>query len=92
MTIDEMIEVLQAHKAGKTIEIRYKGPDGAWSEGVENVGWSFQSYDYRVKREPTVWNVPIGVQVTFTNNGQMFYETTTTFHNRQYIKMIEIVK
>jgi hypothetical protein len=53
MTHDEMIAVIQAHKAGKFIETKYKDSNGPWdlrNPGLPN--FNFNSYDYRVKKEP----------------------------------------
>ena len=54
MTHDEMIEVIQAHKEGKSIQWRLAGR-GAWTDtGKPN--WNFDSKQYRVKPEPmTIW-------------------------------------
>ena len=49
-TIDEMIEILQAKKDGKTLEY-YMG--GSWLESKNKVP-SFHVSRYRVKREPLV--------------------------------------
>ena len=51
MTTDEMIEVLQAHKAGKRIEVSLYDED-KWKEACEP-SWDFDSCKYRVKPEPT---------------------------------------
>lgn len=61
MTIDEMIEVLQAAKAGKKIQARSNGEvkDGDWIDGEKwhNVlpNWDFYHCDFRVKPEPREW-------------------------------------
>lgn len=54
MTPDEMIEVIQAHKEGKKIEVMCKAsPTGEW--GVTPApSWNFTQYSYRVKKEPLV--------------------------------------
>lgn len=54
MTIDEMIDVLQAAKAGRTIEARSNpgevGDDGKWHTVCPN--WDFYRITFRVKPEP----------------------------------------
>lgn len=56
MTIDEMIAVLQAAKAGKAIQCKGKR-DKEWSDitPFENATWDFNLADYRVKPEPREW-------------------------------------
>lgn len=51
MTIDEMIEVLQAYKEGKKIEMFVK-TRGEWVE-VKKPLWNFFDCVYRVKKNPT---------------------------------------
>lgn len=54
MTLDEMIEVLQAAKQGKTLECREHG-EKRWTEIEPNASiWNFPRCDYRVKRQPRV--------------------------------------
>lgn len=61
MTVDEMIEVLNAFKAGKKIQFRCKSLDGSicnWCDLSHEPVWDFGEYDYRVKREPSeIWVV-----------------------------------
>ena len=49
MTIDEMIEVLQAYKDGKTVQIRRKG---GWHDMDFDSECIFGFVNYRVKPEP----------------------------------------
>lgn len=56
MTVDQMIEVLTAHRDGKKIESRYKfrpGGDTKWY-AFGGCDFDFRDYDYRVKPEPKV--------------------------------------
>ena len=56
MTHDEMIEVIQAHKDGKAIEVFI---DDNWREMDRKPSWQFESYHYRVKSYPKeYWLVP----------------------------------
>lgn len=58
MTIDEMIAVLEAAKAGKAIEWKWQaGVSGRTEEWrvSNNPMWSFNNIDYRVKPEPREW-------------------------------------
>lgn len=52
MTVDQMIEVLTAYKAGKKIEV--KGHDGVKWHNTSLPAWDFAECDYRVKPEPKV--------------------------------------
>jgi hypothetical protein len=51
VTIDEMIEVLQAAKRGETIQYRAV-PYGDWFDNP--CVWNFTAWEYRVKPEPRV--------------------------------------
>lgn len=60
MTHDEMIAVIKAHKEGRTLEwrsIAFPQSPGPWVElhNAEFRGFSFLSYDYRIKSEPREW-------------------------------------
>lgn len=54
MTIDEMIEVLEAYKNGKEIEYcdKFISSISGWNI-VENPIWDFGNFNYRVKKAPT---------------------------------------
>ena len=52
MTLDQMIEVLTAYKAGKKIEV--KGHGGVKWHKTSMSAWDFVECDYRVKPEPKV--------------------------------------
>ena len=51
MTIDKMIEVLQAARAGETIQYR-EVPYGDWFDNP--YAWNFTTWEYRVKPKPRV--------------------------------------
>jgi hypothetical protein len=53
MTIDEMIAVLQAAKAGKQIQFRWHST-AEWKD-MSKLVWDFENYNYRVKPEPREW-------------------------------------
>lgn len=59
MTIDEMIEVLQACKEGKTIQFLYRssGQEESWRDIIGTPIWEFSRVKYRVKlKEPReIW-------------------------------------
>jgi hypothetical protein len=64
MTHDEMIEVIQAHKDGKAIEVF---TDDNWREMDRKPSWQFDSYHYRVKSYPKeYWLVPYLNNTGFT--------------------------
>lgn len=51
MTVDEMIEVLVAAKAGAKIEIYDPSePEEGWVE-IQEPGWNFIDFLYRIKQE-----------------------------------------
>lgn len=50
MTIDEIIEVLEAYKSGKTIQSNTNAPN-VWVDN-NNPIWDFERIKYRVKKEP----------------------------------------
>jgi len=50
MTIDEMIDVLQAAKRGETIQCRRKLGGDSWGDCLPL--WSFDVLEYRVKPKP----------------------------------------
>jgi len=61
MTIDEMIEVLQAAKAGKKIQRKHKLHDREWAPLLAEDAFDFITYDYRVETEPRrFWILEIG--------------------------------
>lgn len=47
MTHDEMIAIIQAHKAGKKIQYAEKGTE-VWIPCVNEPAWNFYCRDYRV--------------------------------------------
>lgn len=53
-SIDEMIEVMQAFKAGRKIQTRITSNDG-WVD-VVSPSWMWAGSDYRVKPEPRVFS------------------------------------
>lgn len=55
MTIDEMIAVLQAAKAGKQIQCQENGLT-YWMD-VDDPTWNFYRRSYRVKPEPREWEM-----------------------------------
>lgn len=54
MNYDQMIEVIQAEKDGKKIELRTRGSLNSWSTRVATGSFNFVTYEYRVKKEPRV--------------------------------------
>jgi hypothetical protein len=51
MSDDEIIAVVQAHKAGQKIQSVYHG-NHDWKDCADNdPSWNFPTYDYRVKQE-----------------------------------------
>lgn len=51
MTHDQMVEVIQAHQEGKTLEARDIGTS-AWTRCRQPPSWDFRDYEYRIKPEP----------------------------------------
>jgi hypothetical protein len=57
MTHDEMIEVIQAHKDGKVIQLQ--GLQRDWIDVPRTPDWDFPNIIYRVKPEPKeYWLLP----------------------------------
>lgn len=61
MTIEEMVQVLEAFKDGKEIEYRLRPEywrschEGGWKKMVCS-DWNFARWEYRVRREPKeIW-------------------------------------
>lgn len=60
MTTQEMIDVMQAHLAGKVIQVRKSWPRCLlWNTLAPNARpvWDWDNYIYRVKPEPREWYV-----------------------------------
>jgi hypothetical protein len=59
MTHEQIIAVVQAHKAGKTIQFRRSDSrDYPWEDSIdliERTSFNFSMLDYRVKPEPREW-------------------------------------
>lgn len=53
MELDEMIEVLQAFKDGKKIEVELTPVDGGVWTVANNPNWNFSNNKYRIKPQPT---------------------------------------
>ena len=51
MTIDEMIAVLQAYKAGRQIQLMFANEPDAWTD-CKGPQFDFSTFAYRVKPEP----------------------------------------
>lgn len=66
MTIDEMIEVLQAAKRGETIQYRAV-PYGDWFDNP--CVWNFTAWEYRVKRNNYAWDRDECISETPPNGG-----------------------
>lgn len=58
MNIDDMIEVLQAYKEGKSIEVMGL-TSGQWFQSLEP-SFCFRDFNYRVKPEPKEYYLKIG--------------------------------
>lgn len=54
-TIEEMIEVMSAHKAGMVVQ--YRKPGSHWADCQLGPAWNWAEFDYRIKpREPRrIW-------------------------------------
>lgn len=62
MKTEEILNIINAHKEGKTIEYRFKvdldkpsNRSNEWAYEVpsnEDYNWNFAMYDYRIKEEP----------------------------------------
>lgn len=73
MMIQDMIDVMQAYRDGKTIECAQK-PLGNWGTSSKPV-WNFMFFDYRVKSEPLVRWVNVYRLSDGTTTTSSTYET-----------------
>jgi len=55
MTHDEMVAVIEHHKNGGEVEYSYQDK-GIWSDCF-SPSWNFDTYDYRIKENPTTKTV-----------------------------------
>lgn len=79
MIIDEMIEVLQAYKEGKEIEL-FDVTANEWIV-ITNPLWNFKDCDYRVKKNPTrlevankLWKDTFGIDKRFGKDSCIAYD------------------
>lgn len=82
MTIDQMIEVMQAYKDGKRVEMRgrYAHPDSKWTDStVPAPTWDFPNYKYRIKPEPKEFLVVVD------KNGQVVGGCNNNFRPGQVL-------
>lgn len=52
MTHDEMISVIQAHRDGKDVQLRWRDNGLVWITVKAHPNWHFDRADYRIKPEP----------------------------------------
>lgn len=69
MTLDDMIAVIQAYKAGETLEVfNYAYMSSGWREVTNIPAFNFDVCDYRIKHKPKLhpWKpeeVPLGAML-----------------------------
>ena len=81
MTHDEMIEVIQAHKEGKTIQYYDLVECGGWNDTADNDPlWDFPKTIYRVKPEPR--------EVLLKKNGDTWVDADCIPSSRAYVGAI----
>ena len=88
MTIDEMIAVLEAAKAGKSIEARVID-DSKWYTAATQC-WDFCDIEYRVKPEPRVLWVSTK---DLANDKQDWFPAHRfkSFANPGFVKFVEVL-
>jgi hypothetical protein len=97
MTIDEMIQVLMAAKAGKEIQAKKKenpNAPGWWSCSMLSEP-NFQDYDYRVKPEPREWWIEPHPSFYACNTPQRASSQSATLHYQEgpnYIHVREVLE
>jgi hypothetical protein len=95
MTIDEMIAVLQAAKAGKKIQERSRTCQflPPWADSP-TPSWNFPLFDYRVKSEPrTIWVNEYGQHLATHSSKESALEAAKT--NQPYrtaVKFVEVIE
>lgn len=98
MTIDEMIEVLQAAKEGKQIEKKMKFGKGAQWQRAGTPDWDFDCFIYRVKQEPMeYWAVidPDGCAISTLkrkSDAQKSFERHNAYLDCEGVRMIKLVE
>ena len=86
MSIDEMIEVLQAAKAGNAIEWKRRG--GQWHPANDGC-FDFEGFEYRVKPEP--WRFWIVAEPHKVINAY-HHEPTGLREVDEAIEVVEVIK
>lgn len=94
MTHDEMIEVIKAHKAGKSVEYRRLPPDKLGWRSVTNPSWNFLEFEYRVKREPRVLYARISEQghVCSSDIDKTVIEKLHRLYGGKVVKFVEVME
>lgn len=88
MTYEEMVEVIQAHIDGKTIEVRIKNdPSGEWNE-IITPEFNFGRCAYRIKNNPIEINwdtVPEGYNyfAVDKDNSQYFFKDVPGLNEKE---------
>lgn len=94
MTVDQMIEVLQAHKNGKQIEYQNKNSN-SWIECTNPI-WSFSQCNYRIKQEPRHFWVNIypnqSACSACIHNSQRDADIAADSNRIECIEVVEVVK
>ena len=89
MTIDEMIAVLQAFKAGKAIQFKAKDFKPWYDE--TDPDWDFSNIEYRVKPEPRVLWILRNSLVNHSANTLLDAWTTPACASAEYVKFVEVI-
>lgn len=94
MTVDQMIEVLQAFKAGKKIQVRsiYSMNEEDW-DNLVIPSWQFGSFNYRVKPELREYLVAIdsaGEPIGVTKASCGFITITDTRYPLSGVRAIKV--
>ena len=78
MSDDQILEVVQAHKEGKKIQVLAIHSDLGW-QNCDSPSWDFARTNYRVApepRKPREWQVPV-VNGSIASNHPYFVVDTT---------------
>ncbi len=97
MTHDEMIAVIEHHKKGGTVQVRYRalqiGEEHPWTDGErEHIKWDFSNFEYRVKPEPLVFYARIadGGRLGCIEEDRKLVEINYRTFGGRIVKLVEV--
>lgn len=89
MTHNEMIEVIQAHRDGKTVQCRLQKHQEDWYDAEPD--WNFYDFDYRIKPEPREWWVNVYKTFSVWYDNKEEADKSQTFHRLECRHVREVL-